>query len=119
MIFRERGIVMKKVIFLICFILFLCPFKIFGENIQTPAELIASIKKAYENINSYSYTNEQGEYDTLTKEIQKEARKNYREENKKYLRSVIFHACNQITPSGKFYRVPPESAGNVQNEIFF
>jgi len=81
---------MKKVIFLICFILFLSPFKIFGENIQTPAELITCIKKAYENINSYSYTNEQGEYDTLTKEIQKEARKNYSEENKKY--------CKEETP---------------------
>ncbi|HPZ06825.1 MAG TPA: hypothetical protein PL110_01810 [Candidatus Eremiobacteraeota bacterium] len=73
---------MKKLILLL-FIL-LCYCKVSAEEIKSPADLLDRMQKSYKNIKSYSYINEQGEYDTFSKEMQKETAKDYGDINSKY-----------------------------------
>jgi hypothetical protein len=64
--------------------MFLLSSNIFAGEVKSPAELFTKMQKAYKAIDSYSYTNDQGEYDTFNKEYQKETAKNYSDYNSKY-----------------------------------
>ncbi|MEQ8222548.1 MAG: hypothetical protein ABRQ37_09625 [Candidatus Eremiobacterota bacterium] len=75
---------MSKNFSIIVLIMFLLSSNIFAGEVKSPAELFTKMQKAYKAINSYSYTNEQGEYDTFNKEYQKETAKNYSDYNSKY-----------------------------------
>jgi len=75
---------MSKMLPAILLMVFLLSSEIFAAEIKSPAELFNKMQKAYKAINSYSYTNEQGEYDTFNKEYQKETAKNYSDYNSKY-----------------------------------
>jgi outer membrane lipoprotein-sorting protein len=75
---------MSKNLLITLLIIFLVSSKIFAEDAKSPAELFNKMQKSYKAINSYSYSNEQGEYDTFNKEYQKETAKNYSDYDAKY-----------------------------------
>jgi len=71
---------MGKFIFLLLIFLFFLHFfclETFGAEVSSPCELLSAIKDSYESIESYSYTNYQGEYDTFNRQFQEEASSEY------------------------------------------
>jgi outer membrane lipoprotein-sorting protein len=76
---------MKHFILILIFsILLINTIKSSAEEIKNPSELLNRIQECYKKINSYTYTNYQGEYDTFNKEFQKETHKNYGDLEDKY-----------------------------------
>ena len=75
---------MKKTLLLITFFFSLIIFNASAEEIKNPATLFEKMQEAYNAIESYSYTNSQGEFDTFSKEYQQETADKYGDLNNQY-----------------------------------
>lgn len=75
---------MKKISLFLIIFLISCMFHAFAEEIKNPSVLFDKMKQSYNNIKSYSYTNSQGEYDTFSKDYQKETADKYGDLNSQY-----------------------------------
>lgn len=108
---------MKKSIIFILFIFSIFISSAFAGEIDDSGVLFNKMKESYNNINSYSYTNYQGEYDTFSKEYQKETEEKYGDLNSQYGDGSSGEVSSQPEYKQGTYQVVFQKSYNISMKI--